>query len=318
MSQFQPANITVEPPPMPDYLAGAVLQGLSRPIGAKLSWGVVKSLVLGAISFGLLPILSWARGFGRFATAEQQQFLHLAQWVRLNSEHPLARRLESDALELRPRGLLTWLAILTVVATAGAIGFQIDQYRMGPWNALLAGTYGISNRRVMEYGLPVFRNAPVVFKLWIYGLGTAYLFHFLQVYLHSQDVKRFVARFSEIAQAEGVNRVKADSLGIILWPLWLAAGFALFVIGAPWGVMAMLAGGAQRRYITWTSRNTRSDVAHRLRAMLLRRRPSANVPVPVYLRDRCVQPLCRAEVPRGVSFCPRCGTRQKAQVNRVA
>ena len=91
----------------------------------------------------------------------------------------------------------------------------------------------------------------------------------------------------------------------------------MFVWGAPWGVVAMLAGAAQRRYITWSSRNTRADVAHRLRAILMRHRPSSNYPLPVYLRDRCVEPKCRNEVPRGINYCPRCGTRQKAQVNRV-
>ena len=46
------------------------------------------------------------------------------------------------------------------------------------------------------------------------GLGAVYLIHLFQVYLHSYDVKRYVARFNEIAQSEGVNRVKADSIGL--------------------------------------------------------------------------------------------------------
>src|SRR5258706_10133425 len=106
LSQFHPTNLSVEPPPPPDYLAGAVLQGLSRPIGGRLSWGVLKSLFLGAVSFGLLPILAWTPGFRAFVIAEQQQLLHLAQWVRQNSAHPLARQLESDAVELRPRTMI--------------------------------------------------------------------------------------------------------------------------------------------------------------------------------------------------------------------
>jgi hypothetical protein len=318
MSQFHPTNITVEPPPAPDYLAGSVLQALSRPIGAKLSWGVIRSFILGFATFGFLPIISWVRGFHRFATAEQQQFLHLAQWVRLNSDHPLARRLESDASELRPRGVLSVLTFLTAIATAVGIGVLVSQTRYNRFDVLVGGTYGVNNTRAVIYHLPVFRRSPMIFKLWVYGLGTAYLLHFLQICLHAQDVKRFVARFSEIAQSEGINRVKADSLGILLQPFWLAAGVFLFLFNAPWGVVAVLAGGAQRRYITWTSRSTRSDVGQRLRAMLLRRRPATGLPVSVYQRDRCIGPLCRAEMPRGVNFCPRCGTRQRPQVNRVA
>jgi hypothetical protein len=321
LSQFHPTNFSVEPPPPPDYLAGAVLQGLSRPVGYRLSWGVLKSLFLGIISFGLLPILSWTRNFRTFAIAEQQQLLHLAQWVRTNSSHPLARQLESDAVELRPRVLLSWLSVLIAVAMAVGMYFALELNRWySPWDQLVAGTYGFGKHRVLDRRVTLFPNSHQMFTLWVYGLGAAYLLHIVQVHLHAGDVRRFVARFSEIAQAEGINRVKATPLGTTLRPLWLAGGFALFAMGAPWGVVAMVAGAAQRRYITSTSRDTRADLAHRLRAMLIRRRPSsaAGVPVPIYLRDRCIEPKCRAEVPRGVNYCPRCGTRQKAQVNRVA
>jgi hypothetical protein len=321
LSQFHPTNFSVEPPPPPDYLAGAVLQGLSRPVGYRLSWGVLKTLFLGVISFGLLPILSWTRGFRTFAIAEQQQLLHLAQWVRSNSAHPLARQLESDAIELRPRVLLSWLSILIAVGMAVGIGCVIvPNVRPTPWEQLVAGTYSFGKGHLPHHRLVALPNSHRMFTLWVYGLGAAYLLHIVQVHLHAADVKRFVARFSEIVQAEGINRVKAAPLGTTLRPLWLAGGFALFAMGAPWGVVAMVAGAAQRRYITSTSRDTRADLAHRLRAMLLHRRPSAagGVPVPVYLRERCVEAKCRAELPRGVNYCPRCGTRQKAQVNRVA
>jgi hypothetical protein len=320
LSQFHPTNFSVEPPPPPDYLAGAVLQGLSRPVGYRLSWGVLKSLFLGIISFGLLPILAWPRGFRTFAIAEQQQLLHLAQWVRANSSHPLARQLESDAVELRPRVLLSWLSVLIAVAMAVGMFFVLEPNRWySSWDQLVAGTYGFGKHRVLDHRVTLLPNSHRMFTLWVYGLGAAYLLHIVQVHLHAGDVRRFVARFSEIAQAEGINRVKATSLGTTLRPLWLAGGFALFALGAPWGAVAMVAGAAQRRYITSTSRDTRADLAHRLRAMLIRRRPSSvGIPVPIYLRDRCVEPRCRAEVPRGVNYCPRCGTRQKAQVNRVA
>jgi hypothetical protein len=317
LSQFHPTNVTLDPPPPQDQLATAVLQGLSRPLGAKLYWGVTRTLVLGAISFGVLPLLAWVRSFRKFAVAEQQQFLHLAQWIRNNSNHPLARRLEADAAELQPRPWLDLLSIGILITTAVLIGTQIADVRT-PLNALLAGTFGFQQHRVFDITLHYFPRAEGVFTVWVWGLAAAYAAHWLQVQLHAQDVKRFVARFSEIAKAEGVNAVKADSLGIPVRPLWLVAGVILYNLQAPWGLLATLAGGAQKRYITWTSRNTRADVAHRLRAMLTRRYGAASIPVPVYLRVRCVEAKCRAEVPRGVNYCPRCGTRQKAEVNRVA
>src|SRR5260221_1591779 len=251
LSQFHPTNFSVEPPPPPDYLAGAVLQGLSRPVGYRLSWGVLKSLFLGIISFGLLPILAWTRNFRTFAIAEQQQLLHLAQWLRQNSSHPLARQLESDAVELRPRVLLSWLSVLIAVAMAVGMYLVIQPYRWyTPWEQLLAGTYSFGKGHGFNYRVGTLPNSHQMFTLWVYGLGAAYLLHIVQVHLHAGDVRRFVARFSEIAQAEGINRVKATPLGTTLRPLWLAGGFALFAMGAPWGVVAMVAGAAPRRDIT--------------------------------------------------------------------
>jgi hypothetical protein len=316
LSQFHPTNVTLDPPPHPDQPATAVLHGLARPLGAKLYWGVVKSLFLGIVTFGVAPLVFLNRSFRTFAVSEQQQFLHLAQWVRANSAHPLARRLEADAAELRTRGWLELLSFAILAGTAVLIAMVLSDTR-SPLNALLAGTWGFRQRRVLDIRLGPFGNAHVVFMTWIWGLSAAYAAHWLQVQLHSQDVRRFVDRFSEIAKAEGVNRVKAAPLGVPFRPLWLVGGAILYNLQAPWGLLLALAGGAQKRYITWTSRSTRADVAHRLRAMLTRRY-GAGVPVPVYLRDRCVEARCRAEVPRGVNYCPRCGTRQKAAVHRVA
>ena len=313
MSNFHPTQITLDPPPAPDPLAGAVLQGLSRPIGGRLSWSVAKSLVLGLLTFGLLPILSWLRSFRHFAIAEQQQYLHLAQWVRQNTDHPLARQLESDAEELRPRNSLTALTLFALIVTVFGIGQFVVKYHLPTWDVVLSGTYGYADGRAFDRPIRHYFFSPQIYNFWVFGLGAAYLAHWCQVQLHAADVRRFVGRFNEVARAEGVSAARVEPLGTTLRPLWVAAGVLMFFLGAPWGVVAMLAGAAQRRYITWSSRSTRAEVAQRLRTMLLRRRPAAGVPVPVYLRERCVEAKCLAEIPRGVNFCPRCGTRQAAR-----
>lgn len=319
MSSFIPTHVRLEPPPPPDYLAGAVLQGLSRPIGSsKVSWGVLKTLVLGTISFGMLPILAWVKGFHDFAVAEQQQFLHLSQWLGTNSQHPLTPRLESEARNLTPRIWLSILPVLLIFATAGWMGYVIHQSGREPINALLASTYGFEKSHVLDIRVIQFARAQTLFAVWFWGLTLAAVAHWLQVQLHAHDVKRLVSKFSQIVQAEGVNRARADSLGTTLRPLWLAMGVVLFLFQAPWGLPLALAGAAQRRYTTWTSRNTRGEVAQRLRSMLLNRRPDIAVPVSIYLRDRCVEVKCQADMPRGAAFCPRCGRRQKASVHQVA
>jgi hypothetical protein len=294
-----------------------VLQGLARPVGMRPPWGVVKTLVLGTLSFGLLPLLAWVRSFRAFSIAEQQQFVHLAQWVRENSSHPLARPLENDSRQLFNRSG-GWVAAFLAVGTAVWIGVLVHGLWAAPSDVLLAGTYRYHHPDYLNYRLPRGLTRQI-FQVWCGGLSLAYFFFWVHVRWHAQDVARFVERFNEIAKAEGINGIRATPLGMPLRPVWLVGAALWYAAGVPWGVVAMLAGAAQRRYITTASRQTRADLAHRLRAMLMRRRPSAaGVPVPVYLRDRCVEAKCRAELPRGVNYCPRCGTRQKAQVHRVA
>jgi hypothetical protein len=334
VSQFNPTSRTIYPPPDADAAGQALLRALARPIGARQSWPVARSLVVSVITFGVAPIFAWVRGFRTFAVAEQQQFLHLAKWLRQSSAHPLAKRLEEDAGQLRPRGWISWLAILVVAATAAGM---LSVIRGGGWegegvfHAAVAGTYGFRKSHLADYRvwpLPT-ADAGRMFMIWIWGLSAAYGLHWLQVQLHAADVRRLVARFSEIAQSEGLHKVRAASLGLPVAPLWFVAGVLMVMMQAPWGLAAMLAGGAHRRYITWTNWHTRAELAQRVRAMMIRRGaapvvthgavpPVPAAPVPVYLRQRCVQPMCRAELPRGANFCRRCGARQKDSVNRVA
>jgi hypothetical protein len=81
-------------------------------------------------------------------------------------------------------------------------------------------------------------------------------------------------------------------------------------MGALWGIPMMLAGAAQRRAVRRVSTRNRAALAHRLRAMMLARRSAAAaVPLPVYLRRLCPNPLCRAPMVETAAFCTRCGRR---------
>jgi len=322
VSRFIPTSISIEQTPSPDPQASAVLNALSRPLGAKQSWGVLKTLILGVASFGVIPLFAWIKGFYKFTAGEQQQFVHLARWVRENTSHPQARELERHANRLKPIGFITFLSVIAMLGTIAMMAWVIDSSGRPPEHSLLAGTYGFHKHTLLGNTVWPFKtrfaNADTVFGIWIGGMSIAYALHWLQITFHAASVKSFVARFSQIAQAEGVNRVSAYPLGSTIRPLWLAAAVCMSLARAPWGILLMLAGAAQRRYITHSGRNTRAEVAQRLRALIERRRPGVVVPSPVYLRDRCIEPKCRAELPRGANFCRRCGTRQKAMVDRVA
>ena len=63
MSAFTPTQYTLEPQGRPDNLSAAVLHSLSRPIIGDTSPNLVLSFIFGALSFGIIPLISWPRRF---------------------------------------------------------------------------------------------------------------------------------------------------------------------------------------------------------------------------------------------------------------
>src|SRR5688500_1944224 len=92
VSQLVPSD-AADAPTRPDHLAGAVLRSLGRSFDNKFAWGNAQTLVLGIISFGLWPLISWTASLRNYIRLEQQQLWHLAEWVRLQSVHPDAAKL---------------------------------------------------------------------------------------------------------------------------------------------------------------------------------------------------------------------------------
>jgi hypothetical protein len=299
---------TAEDPNGPDYLAGAVLQGLARPMNKRLSWSFFQTLIGGICTFGLLPILDWQKRFRDYVTLEQQQLWHLAEWLRLQSKDPQVVKLRQDADNAQFRPDLRLLASLSVAFVAVILFTRLQDFRHHWWPALRDVTYGYRNRfQHWHYLDPVL--AYKLFLTWTIGLSAAYAFHWLQVQLHAAAVARFIARFNKIALTEGLTPITAEMPGIGVRPVWLGGALIMLALGAIWGVPMMLAAGAQRRAVRFVSTRNRAALAHRLRAMLLARRPTANVPMPVYLRTLCPNPLCRAPLLDSAIYCPRCGSR---------
>ncbi len=99
--------------------------------------------------------------------AEQQQFLHLAKWVRQNSTHPLTRRLENDAIELRPRTSLSVLAIVSAVAPLVMGIMWVRETRIAADTVWMAAL-GLWNRRaIIDHQ---------VLTVWIGRVGAGLLF----------------------------------------------------------------------------------------------------------------------------------------------
>jgi hypothetical protein len=312
MSAFTPTQVTLEPPSRPDNLSAAVLHSLSRPITGKTSPNVVLSFIFGALSFGVVPLIYWPRRFGRFVVAEQQQFWHLVEWLRIRTGDEEAAKLRESVRDTGPIAT-TWL-VPTVLLVLVAIefvplfsqpGFSVRHlldltYFAGPW---IGPHYGHNYYRVVGLG------ALVLFKIWNVCLLLAYGSHWLHVQQHASDVNRFVRRLNLILAKQLLPPVPLFSVGIGFRPLWFIAGMIGLAHGAFWAIPACFAGAIHQRYVRKTSTRIRGELAQRVNMLLQQQRPAINVPMPHGFRTVCRNERCGKTVPAGAQFCPRCGTR---------
>jgi hypothetical protein len=117
MTTYDPSLAALD---RPDQLGGALQQGLPRPMNTNLTWGLIRTFFLGGISGGILPVIFLPKRFRNFASAEQLQFWHLAEWLRLQTGDAAAA-LATDAAKRVTPGIVLRLASLAFVVLAIAI-----------------------------------------------------------------------------------------------------------------------------------------------------------------------------------------------------
>ena len=313
MSAFTPTQFRLEPAGRPDNLSAAVLHSLSRPITGDTSPNLVLSFILGALTFGIVPLISWPRRFRRFVVAEQQQLWHLVEWLRIRTGDEEAVKLRES---VRDTGAIatTWLVpaillgilALNFVPLFDSAGFGLDRllgvtYFGGPW---------IGPHYLHRYVVPgaAFRWVHL-FKVWNICLSIAYVSHWIHVRQHAADVNKLVRRLNLILTRQGLAPVALFDTGIGMRPLWVAGGLIGLAHGAFWAIPAAFAGGIHQRYVRFTTNRIRGELAQRVSLLLQQTRPAMNVPVPHGFRMVCRNERCGKTVPIGAGFCPRCGTK---------
>jgi hypothetical protein len=316
MSSFTPTQWTMQPPDRPDHLAAAVMQSLSR-LPSKRPWRPLKTVILGGLTFGILPLLAWPKKFDQFVVAEQQQFWHLVEWLRIRTGNPEAAELKQSVRNTGARATV-WLVPMVLLAW---MVMQFVPHFANQWfhlRDLIAVTYGFSHARVVGIAPERYLIARSLFRTWTACLAIAYAFHWLHIRQHAQDVAKLLARINALLVRENVAPVEMRGVGIGINPLWLLAGALGVACGAYWAIPAALAGAVQQRYVCRTGPQIRGDLADRVRSLLLSHRPPMDVPVPVRFRLACPNPLCRAAMPDRATFCPRCGTKLSNSLDRLA
>jgi hypothetical protein len=319
MSRFAPTSVSLDPPDRPDYLAGAVLASLGRGLARKRAWGPIKTAIFGGLSFGILPLLIWPRRFQDVCLKEQQQYWHLAEWLRVRTGLPEATSLRDSTRRLSATGFAVGLPVLLAIGIGIYMLRLLTQHSLdfgGMLNEayhLRGGPFETHNWSPLPYGY-----AASVFWAWTWAMGIGFAIHWLQIVTHAGDVRWFTQQFNSVIVREGMQPVPTRDTGMGFGVLWLLLVIFGLTHGAIWMIPMALAGAAQRQYVRTTTTQLRADLADRVRLILLRHRPAVDVPLPVRLtspddlRLACVNDRCRAPLKLGARFCSRCGARTPA------
>lgn len=282
-----------------DDLGEAVLLGLSRPAGWKQSPRPIRTAIEALITFGFVPILHWQTILKQFAILEQQQFEHLAEWVRRSGRAHAGEQLLGGANGVRPSRWLRGVIYLFVLAAAVILAGYFWSVDVHEFIRRVSFTLGES-RADKRFDLIV------CFALTGVCLAMAYLLHWREVVGYTKSASRFEQRFlslidrpHEPVPAHVANVVRRR--GSVAW----AVPFVML----PFGPFMALAGMAQARALLVTSRVRRANLAVQLRGMMNADRKEVAVPMPFPLRRRCENPLCEAILEPSAHFCPRCGKR---------
>jgi hypothetical protein len=284
----------------PDPLAGAVLRSLGRSFRNHYSLSPVRAAIIGGLSFGLVPIWRLMRQFDDYVTFERQQLTYAGEWIQSRGG-PDATAFRDRARMLRFRPAIKVAALLCV--WGAFMPMVMDLLGAFTFDGLLQRTYGFGEFAQHGIGGAVAAE----FAAWNIGLGLAYGLHWLQIRLHERDLAQLVGVYNRLARREGADAIAVPRArtGIDGW--WIVVAVILVLIGGWWAIPLVLAGAAQRRYINRTSTALRADLAGGIRAMLEQRRPAVALSNYMIHAARCDRPVCRAMLPAGARFCPRCG-----------
>jgi hypothetical protein len=297
----------IEPAHAPDSLSLAVVAALTRKMNPRLTFGPIKTLVLGMITGGLIPLLVLPKRFRDFVIGEQTQLWHFAEWLRLQFPSSETDKLQRAVAQLKFR---FWPFVLSMVLAALALLWtgselaEMGELEIGA-GFLTDFTARVPYPRVLiaAQGFALLMMAAHLLSMW-------------QVVLHVHDVQRVAALYNTAAKKHALKPIQPPRFELQWTFLWIAGMLAPAIfIGAWWCVPMMLAASAQWRYINRTGRAMRLSLAAHVFNELASRTPPADLMLPTALQGKCARVGCDKMLPVGSSFCPRCGIRVTARAD---
>lgn len=280
----------------------------------RVTFSPIKTLILGLISGGLIPLLALPKLFRDFVIAERAQLWHFAEWLRLQYPGAETEKFQQAISHLKFR----WSPyILSIVLAALAVAWAWhDVSRLSDGQVTPAFLFAFTARLphiVNEFAtLPRVLIAAQGFALLLIA---AHVLSIWQIVRHVHDVGAVVGRYNVVAKKHQLPAIVAPRFELQWTIVWIVCMLAPAIIGAWWSFPMMLAASAQWRYINRTGRAMRLALAANAFNALASRKPPADVMLPGALQGKCVRDGCDKLLPIGSGFCPRCGSRVVASID---
>jgi hypothetical protein len=241
------------------------------------------------------PIFGLSRRFRDYISFERQQMDHLALWLRTQHDDEDASALADLSSTIRFRQDLH---------TSRSPSQCWRSVRVPPDHAVLHSNL-IRNTYEARSAAGSIKLA---FILWNTLLCTAYFLHWIQIRSYVHDLSRFIEKFNRITSRDRLDPVNPPALSLGLRLGWIVTAIALVCVGALWGIPLALAGASQRALHQPHRRpRPRADGGARPRHDGLPRPCAARRNGYRVHGPRCDRDNCRARLPAGSRFCPRCG-----------
>ena len=232
----------IDPPLDPDPLGAALIKSLTRFIGRGLSWPAWLTFIVGLPTLGIVPLVWQTRRFLHHSAVERTQWRHVAEWVESATGRSMQRLLDVTEQQRPSIGYVVAIALM-LLAAAVSVGIVIAN------GSLLTISGWFARRQDATWGI-----------IFTAAMSIGYAVYYVLVCRGISRNRAIVEVFNDLA----VDAIEppADDLGF--HGAWLGGAALFALLGLPWGVLMMLAGGAQRRYTTLASVRVRAAVVERL------------------------------------------------------
>jgi hypothetical protein len=255
--------------------------------------GTFKTVVLGLVTFGFLPLLLSRRRWLQQMEIERHLVSDALDVLPLSASE--INDLRRDSARLNQQWFAAVLIGLSLVAVIWFFLLWLGQENFSI-PVLLASTYKFHPRMLGNY-YPWKRD---LYIAWTLGLSLAYLAQWAAVQWHVTRMQHLAKKLNPLLQTRGRAPIPMPQIGVGVSVRSIIGAAVMVLLGALWGIPMMLMAAAQRQYARRTAPQWRAAFSQPLPLIPLAGSPMTRAPI-------CPNPRCQKSLPPSAAFCPRCG-----------